>query len=210
MPSLKAIRKRITSVKNTQKITKAMKMVAAAKLRRAQDAVNALRPYAGRMKKVAADLSQQVSDLDSEGPDTEAAPAEGEGQGAEGTGPRRLSPALLLQGNREERLRVVVVTSDRGLAGAFNSNVSRRTERFLVEHPGAQIELDVIGKKGRDALRRRKVKIKSELPGAESGTAARIAAELASRLAIAVESGEVDAVYVIYNEFKSAATQVVC
>src|SRR5579883_3155244 len=154
MPSLKAIRKRISSVKNTQKITKAMKMMAAARLRRAQDSVFAIRPYARRMKKVAEDLAAQVDD--------ELSFAEADTEQTEGEAGRALQPILLLRGQKEARIRVVAVTSDRGLAGAFSSNVCRRAERFVVERRGAEIGLDVMGRKGRDILRRRGVKIVSD------------------------------------------------
>jgi F-type H+-transporting ATPase subunit gamma len=208
MPSLKSIRKRITSVKNTQKITKAMKMVAAAKLRRAQDSVAAIRPYARRMKKVSQDLAARITEeLDASPAAGAPSPSEEEGQGQDQE--QSLRPVLLLKGRKEERIRLVVVTSDRGLAGAFNSNINRRTERFLVEHEGAQVTLEVIGKKGRDYLRRRNVTIGSELPGADPKTAGKIAAELAARLSLIIESGEADAVYVVYNEFKSVASQAV-
>jgi F-type H+-transporting ATPase subunit gamma len=200
MPSLKAIRKRIASVKSTQKITKAMKMVAAAKLRRAQDAVQAMRPYARRMRKVSEDLAERVSTdlLDrAAGGEEEALPVDAQ------------HLLTLLQGGAEERVRLVAVTSDRGLAGAFNSNVCRRAERFVVEKAGAQVQVDILGKKGRDNLRRRKVRIANELPGADPKTAEARARELSALLTRAVLDGQVDAVYVVYNEFKTVATQAV-
>jgi F-type H+-transporting ATPase subunit gamma len=204
MPSLKAIRKRISSVKNTQKITKAMKMVAAAKLRRAQEGVTAMRPYGRRMKQVALDLAERLSE--------EALPHEDEGvegeEGGEGERVRR-QPWRMIQVDEERRIRLVVVTSDRGLAGAFNSNINRRTERFLVEKKGPEIDLDVLGKKGREYLRRRKLKIHAERPGVESKNAAEVARELSATLSRDVMTGRVDAVYVVYNEFKSAASQAV-
>src|SRR5687767_14649043 len=126
MPSLKAIRVRITSVKNTQKITKAMKLVAAARLRRAQDAITHARPYAKGLEAVIADL---------------AAHAGGDAH-------------PLLDVRRLDRVEAIVLTADRGLAGGFNSQINRATERFVVEHKVDMQELGlaVIGKKGRDYL----------------------------------------------------------
>ncbi|MCS6913394.1 MAG: ATP synthase F1 subunit gamma [Myxococcales bacterium] len=189
MPSLKAIRKRIASVKNTQKITKAMKMVAAAKLRRAQEAVVAMRPYAARMKQLACELAERA----------------GEPEGSEEAELMRL-----LRGGPVQRIRLVAVTSDRGLAGAFNSNIIRRTERFLVEEAPREVSIAVVGKKGRDALRRRKnVHLVAELAGAEPKTAAERARELAAQLSADLLAGQMDAVYVAYNEFKNAGSQLV-
>src|SRR5262245_5316727 len=153
MPSLKSIRKRIASVKNTQKITKAMKMVAAAKLRRAQDAVQALRPYAQHLGQIASDVAEKL--LNDPTVDTARAPslvAETEG-GADSAGARTvdLHDAALIQkilvGKSEERIRLVVVSADRGLAGAYNSNLFRRTERFAVDLSGQTLDLIVLGKK---------------------------------------------------------------
>ena len=137
MPSLKSIRKRISSVKNTQKITKAMKMVAAAKLRRAQDAALALRPYAQHLNQIASDVAErflaepQVEDLVSAPSGGSAAEGAAEG----GTDPKRLIQKILL-GQNESRIRLVVVSADRGLAGAYNSGLFRRCERFFVDQQG--------------------------------------------------------------------------
>ncbi len=207
MPSLKAIRKRIISVKNTQKITKAMKMVAAAKLRRAQDSVTAIRPYAGKMHKVVMDLADRVA---------EDVLREAQEQGSDDREQWLRLDALIFgtggTGGPEGRIRLVAVTSDRGLAGAFNSSINRRVERFLVEKKGPgtpDIDIDVLGKKGRDYLRRRNVKIAHELAGAEPKTAVERAAELTATLMEAVQAGTVDTIYIVYNEFKSAASQSV-
>src|SRR6201996_9090519 len=134
MPSLKAIRTRIASVKNTQKITKAMKLVAAARLRRAQDAIIAARPYATRLQEVIADVSARLQlDADDE------------------------AKHPLLTARPIKTVRIIVVNSDRGLAGGFNSNLSRRVERFLVDEKGKypQVELAVVGRKGREHWKRR-------------------------------------------------------
>src|SRR5690348_7624082 len=130
MPSLKAIRTRIASVKNTQKITRAMKLVAAARLRRAQDTMFAARPYSAKLRDVVADLSARI-----------AASA------------RTDEPAHPLLARREvKKVRLLVISSDRGLAGGYNSNLIRRTERMLVEEKGQyeQLDLVVVGRKARE------------------------------------------------------------
>src|SRR5689334_8185387 len=124
MPSLIDIRRRIRSVKNTQQITKAMKMVSAAKLRRAQDRVIASRPYGSLLRKVLANVA--------------AAASAGE-QGAENP---------LLSQRPETRILLVFVTGDKGLAGAFNSNLIKGAQRFIAEHPGATVKMELIGRKG--------------------------------------------------------------
>ena len=226
MPSLKSIRKRISSVKNTQKITKAMKMVAAAKLRRAQDAALALRPYAQHLNQIASDVAErflaepQVEDLVSS--PSGGASSEGTADGGAERGPdhgpdhnsdpKRLIQKILL-GQNESRIRLVVLSADRGLAGAYNSGLFRRSERFFVEQQGLasppRIDLIVLGKKGRDYFRRRPVKVVQELSGVEPKTAKARAKELGTLLGDALMRGETDAIYVCYNEFKSVASQAV-
>ena len=161
MPSLKSIRKRIASVKNTQKITKAMKMVATAKLRRAQDAVKAIRPYASHLGEISSDLAARLL----------AEPPTGDvgGQGEPGVEMGDGGPSLallhkILVGGTDKRVRLVVVSADRGLAGAYNSSIFRRAERFATEiklQDGHSLDLVVIGKKGRDYFRRRPFKVSS-------------------------------------------------
>ncbi|MSP17439.1 MAG: ATP synthase F1 subunit gamma [Myxococcales bacterium] len=183
MPSLKAIRSRIASVKNTQKITRAMKLVAAARLRRAQEQVIAARPYARALGEVIAEVAARAGD--------DAHP--------------------LLVTRTERKVELIVMTSDRGLAGAFNSSVNRAAERFTYER-GADLEhigLAVIGRKGRDYLRRRKVNIVRELAGVTSPTALARAQEVAAQVIADYAAGRTDAVYLVYNEFKSAMTQKV-
>lgn len=206
MPSLKSIRKRIASVKNTQKITKAMKMVATAKLRRAQDAVKAIRPYANHLGDIAEDLATRLL----------AEPAsdevEAQGEPLETGGPSLALLHKILVGGTDKRVRLVVVSADRGLAGAYNSSIFRRAERFATEiklQEGHSLDLVVIGKKGRDYFRRRPFKIVNELLGVEPKTVTQRARELAPQLTESLLTGEVDAIYVLYNEFKSAASQVV-
>ncbi len=198
MPSLKAIRTRIASVKNTQKITKAMKLVAAARLRKATDAVVASRPYAEKLRGVVADVTARL-----------AAAADDEG-----THP-------LLQARPIKVLRLIVISSDRGLAGGFNSNLFRRVERFMLDEQDQypSVELVVVGRKGREHFKRRlgpggkgqfnHVQVTAELAGATSATAIERARELAQAASADFLDEKIDAVMVAYNEFKSAISQVV-
>ncbi|MDB4967935.1 MAG: synthase gamma subunit [Myxococcales bacterium] len=198
MPSLKAIRNRIVSVKNTQKITKAMKLVAAARLRRAQDAIVAARPYAKRLNEVLADVTAR---LQLESDDSASHP--------------------LLVRRPIGVARIIVVNSDRGLAGGFNSNLSRRVERFIVDEKASypRVELAVVGRKGREHWKRRlgsgsagpwsHAQVVAEYAGAAGDTAMERARELAKQATEDYLDGKIDAVLVAYNEFKSAIAQVV-
>ena len=181
MPSLKAIRKRIASVKNTRKITRAMKLVAAAKLRRAQDAIIAARPYANALSRVVSELST-VAGADAH-PLFEERPA--------------------------RRATVIVFTSDRGLAGAFNTNVIKRTEQMLrgelAEY--AEVNLRIVGRKANQYFSRRNANIASFDSAPVGATALTVAGETATRVVDDFISGRVDRVFVVYNEFKSAITQ---
>ena len=182
MPSLKAIRKRIASVKNTKKITAAMKLVAGARLRRAQDAIIAARPYAQRMQEVIAELAARA--------------------GSES------HPLLALRD--EKRVALILLSSDRGLCGGFNSNINRRTERFLADNNDrlAEVTLHIVGKKAREYFKRRKVHFGRDWPAAatsvQAGDRAREIAHEATTLFL---NNDVDAVYLVYNEFKSAISQ---
>ena len=184
MPSLKAIKKRISSVKNTRQITKAMKMVSAAKLRRAQDAVVAARPYADKMQQVLASLARRE--------DQEAHP-------------------LLAQRGQGKGL-IVLVTSDRGLCGGFNSNVSKAVERHIRANPDGfeQLDLLLIGRKGNDYLKRRPgmsiIKVYENFLGTgQVGYAP--AALIGKELVELFESEQYDAVFLAYNAFRSAISQ---
>ncbi len=182
MPSLKAIRTRITSVKNTRKITRAMKLVSTAKLRRAQDALIAARPYASAITKVVSELSAVAG--------TEAHKLFDE---------RPLAKAA-----------IVVVTSDRGQAGAFNANVVKAVERYAAnELSGAtEVSLRIIGRKGNQYFARRRATVTS-FDGAPTGaTALELARETANRVIADFTAGKVDRVFVVYNEFKSAISQI--
>jgi F-type H+-transporting ATPase subunit gamma len=184
MPSLKAIRTRITSVKNTQKITRAMKLVAAARLRRAQEAIVAARPYARALEDVISELALRA-----------------------GAG---VHP--LLEVRPAKKVELIVITGDRGLAGAFNSGVTRMAERYLYEHAPDhdEVGLAIVGRKGREYFRRRKqVTIVREYAGTASATAADRAEEIASGVIEDFTEKRLDEVYVVYNEFKSAISQKV-
>jgi F-type H+-transporting ATPase subunit gamma len=184
VPSLRDIRNRIGSVKSTRQITKAMKMVAAAKLRRAQDAILKTRPYAQL-------LDQTLSRV--------AARAMAE----EATTHPLLAPRVATTAE------VVVLTSDRGLAGGFNSNIARRAQRFLTENGDrfAKVTVSTIGKKGRDFFRARKVEIRKDFTGIHSDLRYEKAEAIAAEYTERYLAGEVDAVFLAYNEFKSAIAQ---
>jgi F-type H+-transporting ATPase subunit gamma len=179
MPSLKDIRKRIGSVKNTQKITRAMKLVAAAKLRRAQERILSARPYADKMGELLAHL---VS-------------------GADG------ASHPLLEQREGPRRQIVVVTADRGLAGAFNSNILRRAIEFVRESNTTELTLVVVGRKARDFFRRRPYTIKRDMVGFWDRLAYAHASELADYFMQQYLEGEVDEVHLLYNEFRSVAVQ---
>ena len=178
MANLIDIRRRIRSVKNTQQITKAMKMVAAARLRRAQDRILATRPYALEIKKVIANLAAHAGD--------------------------RLKHPLL-EVRPEKRVLLVVVTGDKGLAGSFNANVLRRATETI---PGfASVELLLLGSKGVAFFRRRTLKVRKGYTTLFSNVTYAQAEEIAPDLREAYGSGEYDAVHVVYNKFKSIMTQ---
>jgi len=180
MPSLKAIRTRIASVKSTQKITRAMKLVAAAKLRRAQDAIVGARPYANALLEAMGEVALRAG--------AEAHP--------------------LLEHRAPARLTLCPITTDRGLAGGLNTNIFRAVQRFMTEKSGAkEIALEVVGRKGRDYFRRRRMAAKHELPAATGESATSIARQLAEILVQAFTDGRTDAVYLVYSEFKSALQQ---
>jgi F-type H+-transporting ATPase subunit gamma len=185
VPSLRDIRNRITSVRSTRQITRAMKMVSAAKLRRAQDAILRTRPYAQLLDQMLARVAARS------GRDDEA-------------------PHPLLAVRPEPRAaEVVVITSDRGLAGGFNSNIARRTQRFLIESVERfeTVRLATIGRKGRDALRARRLQVRKDFTGVHSDLRYERAEEIAGEYTDKFLSGELDAVFVCYNEFKSAIAQ---
>ena len=179
MPALIDIRRRIRSVKNTQQITKAMKMVSAAKLRRAQEAMFAARPYARKMMEVLNSLAS------------------------------RAQPELhpLLQEHGDKRVLLVVVTSDKGLCGGFNANIVRTATRFLEERADKDLALECIGRKGRDFFKRRRFRIRGEHVGLFQSLKFPAAKAIAQDLIQAYTGHELDQVYLLYNEFKSVIQQ---
>jgi F-type H+-transporting ATPase subunit gamma len=181
MATLRDLRKRLKAVKNTEKITKAMKMVAASKLRRAQNAILRARPYALRMNEV---LQHIVSTAD-------------------------LQSHPLLAYRKPHRVELVVLTSNRGLCGSFNSTIIRASERFLAEKRSKYDEIRVatIGKKGRDHFQRKGVKLFGTYEGVLDALDYEKAAEIALDLSNRFRAGELDAVFILYNEFKSAISQ---
>jgi F-type H+-transporting ATPase subunit gamma len=179
MASLKAIRTQIASKKSTQKITRAMKLVSAARLRGAQDAIVGARPYANALLDVIKEVALRAG--------AEAHP--------------------LLEQRAPARITLVPITSDRGLAGGFNANIIRAVTRFSAEHKDAEITLEVVGKKGRDYFRRRRAAIKHEVPGATGATVGELSRRVASIVVDEFKNGQTDAVYLVYNEFKSAVQQ---
>jgi F-type H+-transporting ATPase subunit gamma len=181
MPSLIDIRRRIRSVKNTQQITKAMKMVSAAKLRRAQERALAARPYGDSLNRILANVAS-------------AASSSGEVH----------HPLLAVRD--EKRIQLVIVTSDPGLAGAFNANILRLAQRFIDDHTGQQIEIEAIGRKGRDYFRRRSFTLSGEHIGIVDKPNYEQAREIANKLIERYSKAEVDAVYLCFNEFKSVMT----
>ncbi|HEY1239650.1 MAG TPA: ATP synthase F1 subunit gamma [Bryobacteraceae bacterium] len=183
MPSLIDIRRRIRSVKNTQQITRAMKMVSAAKLRRAQDKVIAARPYAAMLRKVLANV---------------AVAAARDVQGGENP---------LLARRDERRILLVLVTSDKGLAGAFNSNLIKAAQRFIAEHADAAISFELIGRKGRDFFRKRNARIHGDHINLAAKPAYKDTAEIAAKAMALYSAAEIDAVYMVGNEFKSVVAQ---
>ena len=181
MPALIDIRRRIRSVKNTQQITKAMKMVSAAKLRRAQEAIFAARPYARKMMEVLNGVAARAQ------PDSHP----------------------LLQERGQDKILLVVVTADKGLAGGFNANIIRSAVQFLGDREGTakDVRLDVIGRKGRDFFKRRRWAIRTERLGLFQALKYSAARELATELIKIYVDGEADEIYVLYNEFKSVIQQ---
>ena len=183
MPNLLDIRRRIKSVKNTQQITKAMKMVSAAKLKRAQDRVVTARPFANKMTEVLAGLADRT-DENFHHP--------------------------LLDARGDERYLLVLVTADKGLCGAFNTNLIKAAQAFIASNPGKQIEILAVGRKGRDFFRRRGATLAGEYVGltgkgrVEFSEALEVARDVIKRF---TEDKEIDKVFVVYNEFKSVMQQ---
>src|SRR5207302_7754204 len=179
MATLRDVQRRIRSVQSTQTITRAMKLVAAAKLRRAQERIISARPYAAKMAEL---LGNLVS-----GNEEAAHP--------------------LLEQREGPRRQIVIITADKGLAGAFNSNVIRRSLDLIRESSAVDLTLVVVGRKARDFYRRRPYTVKRDLIGFWDRLAYSHACELADFFIAQYLEGEVDEVHLIYNEFRSVAVQ---
>ena len=190
MANLKAIRKRISSVKSTQKITRAQKMVAGARLTRAQQRIQALRPFAVKTAQVLADVVGQ-----GQADDDEAVTSENEHP--------------LLERRAEKTVLLLVITSDRGLCGAFNTNILRAATRLWHEREaaGQSVKIVTIGRKGRDYFRRRNAPVLEVLSGIWEKLDIEQARVVARKVLTPFVQGEVDSIYVVYNEFKSAMSQ---
>jgi F-type H+-transporting ATPase subunit gamma len=180
MPTLLDFRRRIRSVKNTQQITRAMKFIAAARLRRAQETAVSLRPYASGIREI---LRSAMSRIEN---------------------PEQFP---LLAQRPEERVLVLVTSGERGLCGAFNANVLRRAFEFLAEKSGKSAEVIAIAKKSRDAFRKRSWKIAAEYVDVTSRADLGKAKEIAAEVMKIYEAGGADSVYLIYNEFKNVMMQ---
>ncbi len=183
MPNLLDIRRRIKSVKNTQQITKAMKMVSAAKLKRAQDRVVTARPFANKMTQVLGALADRTDE-------------------------NFHHPLLDVRG--DERYLLVLVTADKGLCGAFNTNLIKAAQAFIRDNPGKQIELLTAGRKGRDFFKRRQFTIVGEYVGltgkgrVDFSEALEVAGDVIKRFS---EDDKIDKAFIVYNEFKSVLQQ---
>ncbi len=181
MANVLDIRRRIRSVKSTQQITRAMKFVAAAKLRKAQERMFLARPYAGRMIKVISSLAARVETISHP----------------------------LLETREDKKVELVLITGDNGLCGAFNSNIIRMAVDFLEKQKDVQkdMQLNLIGKKGRDFFRRRQYQIRTETINLATGITFAQAKVLADSIIECYSGGAVDSVYLLYNEFKSVMQQ---
>ena len=181
MPSLQSLRRKIASVKNTQKITKAMKMVAAAKLKRAQDRILSARPYAYQLRDVVRHLAERASPISHP----------------------------LLRKREGHKTELLVITSDRGLCGAFNANILRQATEFLREHAdrGEQVSVSPAGRKGCDFFRRRTWTIRQEWPGIFDRLSFEHALDMGQDIVQHYHEGTFDQLYVVYNEFKSVMQQ---
>ena len=188
MPSLKSLRQRIVSVKQTRKITSAMKMVAAAKLRRAQETAEAARPYAERMDAVLADLAASMRG-------------------------RPSAPVMLVGTGKDEVHLVVVMTADRGLCGSFNSSIVREARRLIrsLQGAGKTVKIFCVGRKGRDQLRRDygSLIVETIQDAGRPRLGFTVAERIGGRVAAMFQAGEFDACTIVYNKFKSAIVQIV-
>ncbi len=187
MPNVLDIRRRIRSVKSTQQITKAMKMMSAARLRRAQERILNARPYANHMLAV---LNSMVLRIRAASDEEEA---------------EHLHPLLAERG--DEKIELVVITGDKGLCGGFNNNIIKAAQSFLESHAGKELDLELVGRKGRDFFKRRQWKIHHEYINIFSRLGYGDAQQIARGIIEQFTASELDAVYLVYNEFKSVLQQ---
>jgi len=185
MPSLIDIRRRVRAVKSTQQITKAMKMVAASRLRRAQERIQQARPFATEMRRVLNSLASRVDPAAHPLLDQRAAPRAG------------------------GKVLLIVITADRGLCGSFNTNVVKAASTFITETHGRQVALGLVGRRGRDFFARRGFEIRYEQVNLFTHLRYENAKEIADTAIEVFAQGEVDGVYLVHNEFKSVMTQAV-
>ncbi|MHB0968225.1 MAG: ATP synthase F1 subunit gamma [Thermoanaerobaculia bacterium] len=178
MPSTIDIRRRIRSVRNTQQITKAMKMVAAAKLRRAQERITATRPYAAALRKVLASVASRV---EAEHP--------------------------LLRKREERRVLLIVITGDKGLCGAFNTNIVKAAQLAIEQHGWQEVQLLPIGRKGNEYFRRRTIPIRHQVVNIFQALSRESVDEIAKIVIADYAAEKIDAVYAVYNEFRSVIQQ---
>jgi len=188
MAGLQDIRRRIRSVKNTQQVTKAMKMISAVKLRKSQEALLALRPYATKLQEVVQDVVSRSEEL----------------------GASALSPIAqaFLAPREEHNIRLVVIASDKGLCGGFNANLLKQATAFIHENTKTIVHLDVVGKRAADWARKQGLKATAEHFGVSLAGLSGLAETIANDAASQYERGEIDALYVIHNHFASAIAQV--
>ncbi len=190
MAGLQDIRRRIRSVKNTQQVTKAMKMISAVKLRKSQERLVSLRPYADKMKAVAISVvgrikGQHLAEDLVLGPSAEA----------------------FLNPREEKRIRVVLIASDKGLCGGFNANVLKKATQFMQARTNETVLLDVVGKRAADWARKHGFKASGEYLGIPLAGVERVSREVCDSAATQYHTGDIDALYVIYNHFYSAVSQ---
>jgi F-type H+-transporting ATPase subunit gamma len=179
MPNLRDIRRRIRSAKNIQQITRAMKFVSAARLRKAQDRVVSARPYASQMLAVLNSLAQRV--------------------------PEQSHPLLVQRGS--QKVELLVITADKGLCGAYNTNIIRQSLDFIARHNESRVELNILGKRARDFFRRRSFAVRHEAINVLPKLSFADAAAIAKGVIREFENGESDEVWLVYNEFKSVVQQ---
>ncbi len=179
MANVRDIRRRIRSAKNIQQITRAMKFVSAARLRKAQDRVVAARPYARQMAAVLNSLATRV--------------------------PEHAHPLLARRG--DENIELVIITADRGLCGAYNTNIIRQALEFLSEHSGKKVELNILGKRARDFFRRRPFPVRNEAVNVLHQLSFADAAAIAKDLIEEFVKEKKDQIWIVYNEFKSVVQQ---